>query len=159
MMTTQLHQMNVSYFPVEDRLLLKISSRNEDEYRLWLTRRYAQLLLKILDAEMDKIGGKHTVASNDQTRKMYKDGAFEKAYEEENRSYPLGEKGILAFRVNTAHTEDGNLQLELSPEKGQGISLNLNHSLIYMLNNLISQGIAQAQWNLQTDDAGSSKVH
>ena len=82
-MTTQLHQMNVSYFPVEDRLLLKISSRNDDEYRLWLTRRYAQLLLKILDGEMDKSGGKHAVASNEKTRKMYKEGAFEKAYEEE----------------------------------------------------------------------------
>ena len=36
-MTDKLHQMNVTYIPKEDRLLLKISTTQKDEFRIWLT--------------------------------------------------------------------------------------------------------------------------
>ena len=92
--------MNISYNPKEDRLLLKISSKNNDEYRLWLTRRYSGLLLKLFQDEIDKHGGEPRVASSDEAKKMYQNGALEKPYEAESTNFPLGEDGVLGFRIN-----------------------------------------------------------
>lgn len=158
-MTDKLHQMNIAYVAREDRLLLRISTLQGDEFRIWLTRRFTAMLLNVLNTRMDKSGGKPTVAASDETRKLFKEGAMEKKYEDSNRSYPLGENGILAYRINTGETEEGNLQLELAPEKGKGISLNLNNSLMYMFSNLLTQGIDQAGWNLMEPDTHSIKVH
>jgi len=157
--TTQLHQMNISYIPKEDRLLLKISTKNNDEYRLWLTRRYCSMLIKLFNQEIDKYGGEPTVAASDEAKKMYKDGALEKAYEAENNSFPLGENGVLAFRINKGDARNGNISLELSPEDGRGITLNLNKTLIYMFNNILMQGVQQAGWNLLETGFSSREVH
>ncbi len=158
-MPDQLYQMNVSYVPKEDRLFLRVSSKSGDEYRLWLTRRFTGLLVNVLNKEIDKSGGLPSVTSNQETTKMIKEGAFEKSYEEKSITYPLTESGILAYRINTGNTEDGNLQLELSPEQGQGITINLNKSLLYMFHNLLSQGIDQTDWGLISDAAASTKIH
>jgi len=158
-MTTRLHQMNIRYVPTEDRLLLKISSRQGDEFRLWLTRRYTGLLVNVLHQEMDKNGGGQVLASSDETRRMYKDGAFDKRYEDKHQNYPLGEAGVLAYRIKIANTPDGSLQLDMAPEHGQGISLSLNASLTYMMYNLLSRGVEQAGWNLNTDQPVSREIH
>ncbi|NKB38655.1 MAG: hypothetical protein GKR93_16095 [Gammaproteobacteria bacterium] len=159
-MSDQLHQINISYQPKEDRLMLKISSGNGDEYRFWLTRRFTGLLLGVLNKEMDARGGAPSVAGKEETTKMIKKGALEKKYEAEKvQSYPLGENGVLAFRINTRSPEEGNLVLELLPEKGKGITLNLNQALLYMLHNILTQGITQANWALQTESSVSMQVH
>ena len=84
---------------------------------------------------------------------------MEQQYESDNKRYPLGEHGILAYGINTGETGDGNLQLEMSPERGQGVTLNLNDSLTYMFSNLLNQGVDQAGWKLLNQEPRSMKVH
>jgi hypothetical protein len=159
-MTDQLHQINISHNSKEDRLLLRISTGAGDEYRLWLTRRYTGLLMSVLNKEIDMRGGAPSVAGSEETTNMLKNGALEKKYDQENaKNFPLGESGVLAFRINTRNTEEGNLVLELLPEQGKGITVNLNKSLLYMFHNILTQGITQANWGLQTETAVSMKVH
>ena len=159
-MADQLHQINISHDGKEDRLLLRVSTGGGDEYRLWLTRRYTSLLMGVLNKEIDNRGGVPSVAGSEETTKMLKNGALEKKYDSETaKSFPLGEAGVLAFRINTRNTDEGNLALELLPEKGKGITLNLNKSLLYMMHNILTQGITQANWGLQTEAPLSMKVH
>ena len=158
-MTDKLHQMNITYVPKEDRLLLRISTLQGDEFRIWLTRRYTGLLFNVLNKHMEKSGGLPTVAASDETRKLFQAGAMEKKYEEGDKTFPLGEQGILAFGINTGQTQDGTLQLEMVPENGQGVTINLNDSLMYMFSNLLNQGIDQAGWKLLNEDTLSMKVH
>ncbi|MFQ5658923.1 MAG: hypothetical protein ACE5GZ_00745 [Gammaproteobacteria bacterium] len=158
-MTDQLHQINVSYVPVEDRLLLRVSTKKGDEYRLWLTRRFTEMLINVLNREIDKKGGMSSIASSQETTKMFKEGAFDKSYEADNIDYPLGETGILAYRIKAGNTENGNLRLELSPGTGKGMTLSLNRSLLYMFHNLLSQGIEQTGWRLISEENASMKTH
>ena len=157
--TEQLHQMNITYHPGEDRLLLRISSRTGDEYRLWLTRRYTGLLVNLLRQEMVKSGGEPALAASDETRNMIKGGAFRQTFDDNSVSFPLGEKGVLGFRINSRISNEGILNLEMLPEAGQGVSLNLNKPLLYMLHNLLNQGIDQAGWNLLNPSGESTNVH
>jgi hypothetical protein len=159
-MTSKLHQINISHDGKEDRLLLRISTTTGDEYRLWLTRRYTKLLLGVLNKEMDKQGGAPNVAGSKETTSMLKNGALEKKYEAaKSKSFPLGENGVLAFKINARNAENGNLMLELLPEKGEGINMNLNKGLLYMFHNILTQGITQAAWDLKTESQMSMKVH
>lgn len=151
--------MNISYNPKEDRLLLRVSSKSGDEFRLWLTRRYTEMLINILKQELIKHGGEPALASSDETINMIKGGAFKQSFDGDSTSFPLGDSGVLAFRINSGMAEEGVLRLELLPEQGQGISLNLNKTLLYLLYNLISQGIDQAGWNLLNHARESMNVH
>ena len=157
---TSLHQLNIRYAPLEDRLLLRISGKDGAEYRLWLTRRYTAMLQQVLNREIDRCGGRPILAASGETTKMFKDGAFEKPFEEESTHYPLGEAGILTARISVNRQQDGNIRVDLAPQQGQGISLNLNRPLLFMFDTLLSQGIAQTGWNLASEEAsGSTRVH
>lgn len=159
----KLHQINVNYSGKEDRLLLKILTLNGDEFRIWLTRRFTGILFNVLQKEMNKHGGETTVSNTQQTKKMFKAGAFEKPYEKESpKKYPLGEEGFLAYGIKAANTNEGNLLLEILPDGGKGVTFNLNPSLVYMLHNLLSQGMMKAQWQqeiIQGNEETAGQFH
>ena len=45
----KLSQIQVSFAPAEDRLLLRVSTDEHTEFQFWLTRRYVRLLWPILE--------------------------------------------------------------------------------------------------------------
>jgi hypothetical protein len=157
----KLHQLNVTYSSKEDRLLLRVTTQQGDEYRIWLTRRFTTLLLNVLNNEMDKFGGAAKIGSDPKTRDMFKAGAMEKSFEQEKViNYPFGKEGFLAYAIKTAGTSKGNIQLEILPEKGQGVSMNLDKPLLYMCHTLLDQGISQAEWYIPgSQDPVSRRVH
>ena len=160
-MSDQLHQINITYIDKEDRLLMRATTKNGDEYRIWFTRRYTGLLMDILNKGMHERGGMTTLGSTPQTTQMIKGGALEKPFENDKRNYPLGEKGVLGFGIKTNIGEDKVIKLQLLPENGQGMTLNLNDALLYMFHNLLSQAIAKADWKIKQNQepAGSGNIH
>jgi len=160
-MSDQLHQINITYIDKEDRLLMRATTKNGDEYRIWFTRRYASLLMDILNKGMHERGGMTTLGSTPQTTQMIKGGALEKPFENDKRNYPLGEKGVLGFGIKTNIGEDKVIKLQLLPENGQGMTLNLNDALLYMFHNLLSQAIAKADWKIKQNQepAESGNIH
>lgn len=159
----KLHQINVTYSGKEDRLLLRVTTQAGDEYRIWLTRRFSGLLFRVLEKEMDKFGGPVSLGSQQKTRQMFKAGAFEKQFEPgETARFPLGEQGFLAFGIKTRNTGEDNLLLEILPEQGEGVTINLSPSLLYMLHNLLAQGMMKAEWQKQITEfreRDSMRVH
>lgn len=146
----KLHQFNVTYSGGEDRLLLRVTTMHGDEYRMWLTRRFTAMLLTLLDKAMDKYGGAAALGSDSKTKAMFKAGAMDQSFDQEkSKNFPLGKKGFLAYGVKSADTPEGNLHLEIFPEKGAGVTLNLDKPLLYMVHNLLTQGIARAEWQLR----------
>ena len=160
-MSDQLQQINIAYVGKEDRLLMRATTKNGDEFKVWFTRKYASLLMDIFNKRIHERGGMTTLGSKPQTTQMLKGGALEKSFKETVNNYPLGEEGILGFGIKTNVTEDKILNLNLSPENGQGVTLNLNDSLLYMFHNLLSQGIARADWNIKQnlEQESSTNIH
>ena len=159
-MRNTLQQINISYVPAEDRLLMKVSVSGAGEYRIWLTRRYIGLLANVLNDQINREGGFQELASSKATLQSLRGGAFEQAYEPQpQQSYPLGEKGVLGFRINAGKTDADVLNLQLLPEQGEGISLALDKSMLYMLMNLLEQGLASTDWNLHLSLSVNQPVH
>lgn len=158
-MSNTLQQINISYVPSEDRLLMKVSVSGAAEYRIWLTRRYAGLLANVLNDQINREGGFQELASSKATLNSLRGGAFEHAYEPQPQSYPLGESGVLGFRINAGKADAGGLNLQLLPEQGEGLSLVLDKSMLYMLMNLLEQGLAATDWNLHLPLSANQAVH
>lgn len=159
-MTAPLHQLNINYFPNEDRLLLRITTRQDDEFRVWLTRRFTAVLMDVLNKEIDRRGGLPAVASRPETRRLFQEGALEKPFEEQaSRRFPLGDAGFLASRIGTRDQPGNNLSLELRPEAGQGVTLNLDQSLLFLFYNLLTQGVGRADWSLPEPQSVNEHIH
>lgn len=168
-MTSTLQQLNISYHPIEDRLLLRANAGNAGEYRIWLTRRYCGLLLKVLADVMEKEGGIREIASHQDTIKQLKGGAFDQPYEApvatesngkpDTARLPFGASGILGYRINANRRPGGVLNLQLLPETGQGLNLDLNRTMLFMLYNLLEQGLTSAEWALYLPQQHKEPVH
>lgn len=171
-MGNALQQLNMIYVPEQDRLLLRISTNGDAEFRIWLTRRYCGLLLQILVDRIEREGGYQELASRQQTLEQLRGGALTKPYAPgPNLHYPLGEHGVLGYRINVGNVDDGNdkaaagsdkksgaMNLQLLPENGTGITFTLDKSTLYMLYNVLEQALEQTDWNLRMP-RGRDPVH
>lgn len=148
-MNNALQQMNITYVPEQDRLLLRISTSGDAEYRIWLTRRYSALLLKVFLEHIEREGGYQELASRQDTLARLRGGALDQPYQPGPRTnYPLSEQGVLGYRINVNRDQAGTTQLQLLPEHGQGVNINLDKSTLYMLYNVLEQALTQTEWNL-----------
>jgi hypothetical protein len=167
-MSGALQQLNISYNPIEDRLLLRANAGTAGEFRVWLTRRYSVLLAKVLNDMIEKEGGMRELASSRDTIKQLKEGALEKEYSPPmaadpasaaGPALPLGANGILGYRISSNRKAGGVMNLQLLPEKGQGLNLDLDRTMLFMLYNLLEQGLVGSEWNVHLSQEHKEPVH
>lgn len=156
---SSLQQINITYALEQDRLLLKAGTSTGEEYRLWLTRRYAGLLARVLQDQIDKSGGLHKLAADPQTTDQLRQGAFNHEYDSAKSGYPLGEDGVLGYAINVNERPHGGITLQLLPKDGQGMNLNLDPPLLFLMANLLEQATLQADWNLPGAPGAHEHLH
>lgn len=177
-MTGRLHQLNIEYDAVEDRLVLKANTTDKQEFRLWLTRRFTQQLWDSLmqimqeDPEVKRVSDKEArkamVAF--QRQKALKPEQFEKSYAADADAYPLGEKPVLLTGFGYSPEGSGGMpRLSFKTASGHEIGLPVSGQILHSLAKLIEQVMPATGWGLsleigyRTDEAGykpdASKVH
>ncbi len=148
-------QIQMMYNAEEDRILFRVNSTDHLEFRFWITRRFAGLLLKVLkqhqETDPDVMTqptpeAKEALASFKQEKAMGQ-ADFSRKFDEEENKRPLGDAPHLAFKLNY-NIKDGNLQLGIHPKEGQGISLALNQDLNATLTKLLLSAESKAGWRL-----------
>ena len=173
----RLHQLKLDFIPEHDRLLLRVSTDDQQEVRLWLTRRALRLMWPLL-VQMVRSSPEVTLQSNPQARDalvgMQHEQAlsranFAKPFDEVPREMPLGTEPILVARIQSNKDEGGNQVLGLLPQQGQGIHLTLDNTLLHSFCKLVQNAVAKSDWDitlelptLQTplalDDAAAPKT-
>ena len=162
-MTQSREQFHITYDATQDRLLFRVTGGSQGEFRVWLTRRYSELLLNVLVEIMDKNGGIRDISSSPDTLSRLRGNAFTQQSgsaipAEPEQPLPLGE-GILGYRINYGRTETGTTSLQLLPQQGEGLSFNLDRTTAYLVYNLIEQGVAQADWRVRLTGHPPDPVH
>ena len=121
---TQLEQFSASYDATQDRLLLRVRTSDDAEFRFWLTRRYVDLLWPVLMKMADTFSARKAPA-DPATRGILAEMAHGAAVSEANfsdqcqngSSFPLGEAPILLSKISVT-TKEGNTQtLTLLPQE------------------------------------------
>jgi hypothetical protein len=154
MSAPQLRQLNVTYVDSEDRLLLKVSTSDEQEYRVWCTRRFTRLLLERLEVvfqeQMPAAAAVPQPARKEvaqmQHKQAVKEEAFQQPYQAEPVEYPLGEEGLLVTTLKYKELAKGAVEMHLGDQKGVGVTLNLNAQLQHQLYELFNRAAQRAQW-------------
>lgn len=162
---TSISQLQMNYSPEEDRLLFRVNTTTGEEFRFWLTRRYAQLLIQALEAHRSAdpdIATQATPDARQAVQDFKKDAAQEKSdFNQEFReseSFPLGDSPVLAYKLGY-RVEEGNLKLSVEPKSGQGINIVLDSTLNFNVSQLLRSAIEKAKWGLEFgDEAGGMAV-
>jgi hypothetical protein len=153
----QLEQFSASYDAPQDRLLLRVRSSDDAEFRFWITRRYLALLWPLLMKMADGFSARK--ATDPATRSTLAELAhgealskadFGSAYRDGSR-YPLGEDPVLLGRVTVKPLQGNTQTLTLLPQEGQGINLDLDERLVHVLARLLQQAAIAAEWALSLD--------
>ncbi len=94
-MSAPLRQLTLTFDPVEDRMLLRIGTAENTEYRLWLTRRFIKVLWEGLMKNLDHtVEFQEPVAQQNQSRAKDIDDADEDMSEEgRNDDAPTSKDG------------------------------------------------------------------
>ena len=162
---SQLHQMQITYVPVEDRLLFRVNTKHRQEFRFWMTRRYVKLtwnglldLLKKREAPKEKAPDAPSQgAVLEQKHKEAVEKSDFKTQYQESSYLPLGEQPTLLFSIGVKNGPEGNSILCMHPQKGDGLEMALNDQIIHSLCQLLSDATKKADWDLQLDFAKAKK--
>jgi hypothetical protein len=145
-MTDKPDQYQMAYVAELDRMLLRISTRDKAEFRLWLTRRAVRLLwdglLQVTEAD------KREEILHFEHQSAVEQADFETSFEGAADSFPLGEEGVLVNHMHVDRKPDGAYILKLGPRKGKSITLTLHEKLMHSFMQMLTDFSNLAEWGL-----------
>lgn len=160
-----LNQVNLSYVPREDRLLLRINTLEGAEFRFWLTRAVvARMVAGLAHSEEVQMGSEtqqwtnpalqqaleqfdREVASEGASASSPPSSPFCARFEAKASHYPLGQQPLLVVKVEIS-PRDRHAALTLTLASGQTLSINLNAGMVSSINRLLCDILKGADWNL-----------
>lgn len=161
----RLHQVSAIYDPRQDRVVLRLSTSQQQEFRFWITRRFMGLLWRAIGRVQETFAAERA-GGNPLLRSALADFAELKALSDADFKTPYaggalcppGEDPILLSRITLHPGPPGQQILRLTPEHGQGIDLALNESLSHILGTLLRRATLAADWalDLGAEDAADS---
>ncbi len=159
-----IHQVCVSYVHEQDRFLVRINTRQEEEVRLWFTRRLTLGLLPLLDKASAKLLASQTTPVNtvttlaEQRQRMLDnftqeaaayDGDYQTPYREDAHLLPLGAEPLLVTEMKMTPLASGQMQLEIVEklaESQRNLYITMDAQLTCGLVQLLNQGVSASQW-------------
>lgn len=166
-----IHQMQISYSHQEDRLILRINSKENEEMRLFLTRRIVTSFWDILNQTIEH-SLQQQPALNDMdnaSANLGSESAYQKMQQQmqqqihhqdiinendyatpfnDGNKFPMGETPTLVENITIHAYEDGNIKLIFASNTDKNIDLNLNQTLLHSLSDLLSKVIPSTEWNI-----------
>jgi len=155
-----IHQIEIRHDETEDRLLLRLSTTDNCEFRFWLTRRFTRRLWGML-VQMLEWDQAVKQQVNPETRRTVLDiqhegysrqADYSKAFDEPQqaapRRLPLGEAPVLLAQAKGQKGEIGVQMLGLHPLQGQGIDITLDTKLLHMFTRLLREQVAKTDWEV-----------
>jgi hypothetical protein len=160
-----LHQIQLSYQADEDRLLFRVSFKDDQgnlqEIRSWLTRRYvrdfwpgmlasmkAQVALDqpaAAHASADIVGMGHE-ASVSEIREA---GGFDAPFEAAATEFPFGEEPLLLVGVEFMVAADEPLRINFgSPERGS-FEVAFTDTMLHGFSTLLQDSMKNAEWDME----------
>jgi hypothetical protein len=145
----QIRQLQVACDQMQDRLLLRISTQEDEEYRIWLTRRF----LRELWPHLSRLAGSQ--ATTPIVGEIPADDAanFDQPFSEENATFPLGSIPLLSSELKVDTLSDGTFNLSFREGRERSFQLAMNVELLQTLCAMLRAGAEHAQWNLALDGA------
>ncbi len=158
-----IHQLNLRFDAVEDRLILSISDRDRGEIRLLLTRRLTRLLLDLLNRATEQSALRQIPVTSysfglpaevaPQLAEFQRESVLQQLQFSTHdpvqppSHFPMGEQPILVVRLRYQQSEE-SLQIQFGSGDNRQINLNLDQKLMFGLQKLLADASQRAEWDL-----------
>lgn len=155
----QLQQINVSYDSLQDRLLLRFSTDQQVEYRMWITRRMlkglwpglVQLMTNTPMARQQAQPEAKRAVVEFQREQALAQTKFGKHYDGETMQPALPGEPILVFGLRMRPSPEGGHDIEFAPKVGQGVHLRLQDAMVHALAKLLQDSVSVTDWDLRLE--------
>jgi hypothetical protein len=160
-----IHQIQVRYDELQDRVLLRLSTTDAREFRFWLTRRFVKrlwgVLLKLLEQDrpvrQQVDGAARRAVLGIQHEGFVSQGNYSEPYEDREYGMPLGTEPVLIAKGQGRLAEGAGYLLRLQPETGQGVDLSLDTKLLHIFAKLLSDAVARTDWDMRLEIRPASR--
>lgn len=154
-----IHQLQIAHDSIQDRLLLRVSTQANEEFRVWLTRRFVHLLwphlvgaLSLTPEPLLTPTAAHANAA-DAAVKPPETPSFDQPFREGNPNFPLGSTPLMANEANFDKLADGGLRLTLREARERSLQVQLTADLLTAFCSMLRAASEQAEWKLALDYA------
>ena len=154
---TAISQLQLTYVPDEDRILFRVNTDSNEEFRFWITRRFSMLLIQALMAHRaadPDVSTQSSDAAKQAVQTFKRDEAISQGNFQEDfqpsESFPLGDSPILAHKL-TYRIDGSKLNLSVQPHGGKGINIVLDPQLNFNVSKLLKSAAESARWGLAWD--------
>ena len=160
-----IHQIQVRYVALEDRLLMQIRTRAGEMFSIWLTRRmvsrlWPPFLEVVATAPLARQVPEATVLP--EAREMLSQAArerplpqadFETPFDRLPQAEPLGPEPLLPSAMNLARAPQGGVVLRMRETRGRHLDIRLGDDLATALLRLIEKALGSTDWGLSSATA------
>jgi hypothetical protein len=158
-----IHQLSVHHDERQDRLLLRLNTQDQQEFRFWLTRRMTLRLMPAIEQSAVRLeAAQPGVAATDAPSQhllteLKRDAFLKKAdfatpFENRATQWPLGPEPLLITDAQLTIQPNGALQISFEdksdPAQARACQLHLQVSLVHGMVHLIQQACEKAEWGL-----------
>lgn len=157
-----IHQLSVHHDERQDRLLLRLNTQDQQEFRFWLTRRMTLRLMPAIEQSAVRLeAAQPGVAATDAPSQhllteLKRDAFLKKAdfatpFETRATQWPLGAEPLLITDAHLTIKPGGALEIAFEdksdPAQARACQLHLQVSLVHGMVHLIKQAIEKAEWS------------
>ncbi|MCY4264434.1 MAG: hypothetical protein OXE78_06225 [Gammaproteobacteria bacterium] len=172
---SRLGQFDAGYNRQEDRILLRVTNVEGDEFRLWLTRRLCRSLLtefktktsayristpeSVVTTQSDSVLGHATVLQAELEQQATVAQQDFSAEFQPGKNFPLGQQGLVVDEVNLQPHSKGNgvHSLSFRDANGQGITLGVTVEIFNSIFEVVERVVNKSQWDLPVDSSDMPK--
>lgn len=156
-----IHQLSVNHDERQDRLLLRLNTQDQQEFRFWLTRRMTLRLMPAIEQSAVRLeAAQPGVAVTDAPSQhllteLKRDAFLKKAdfatpFETRATQWPLGPEPLLITDAHLTIKPSGALEIAFEdksdPAQARACQLHLQVSLVHGMVHLIQQACEKAEW-------------
>ena len=156
-MKEKIHQMQIVFAPVQDRLMLRVKTTDRTEFKLWLTRRYVKLLWQALQKMLGRT--QPGIIQDSQTKQAVLSFEHEQAlakmdfktpYQEGSEvNRPLGDDPVLVSNIQIKPGPGNTQLLSMNTQKGKGVNIALDPNLLHSFCKILADGVKKTDWDLE----------
>ncbi len=163
-------QLNGTYFAEEDRLMLKIRTRDEAEYRLWLTRLITQKILAVIEkisiksieaSTKNKALPKNVVETMDEMRQKNIESQTDLSQKYQSTAkLPLGAEPVLITNATFTIFQNSKVTMKCILKNKDPIEFEFNMVTLAKVRVLLTRLCEKGRWeiSLQPEKEGHEET-
>jgi len=142
----QVRQLQIAHDALQDRLVLRVATQADEEFRVWLTRRFLRELWPHLAKLLGQTRSNVPLAAD--VDAIPAPPSFEQAFQDDKATYPLGSNPLLTSEIKIDSLADGSFHLTFREGRERSFELGLTPDLLQALCSMLRAAADQAQWGL-----------